>query len=145
MNHVFNSQQLSNKALLAGHLAFHRNLEIAGEGDGDDDGNDDGDEDDDEDNKGDACDELGRLDHQEPGSFFPSCWDVSSGQPQLSSLSGGFAVSAAVALVRDFLHEEVSVRNKFGPEASSARCDEEELLIIPKTAACLEEVFFMLR
>lgn len=42
-----------------------------------------------------------------PETFFPRCWDVNNGD--ISSLLQGFAVSAAVALLRRFVQGEVRV------------------------------------
>lgn len=120
VNHLFNSQQLSNKALLAGHLAFYQYHHAASKR-----GNmtlgsayaedavtwpsqfvsharHDG-----------TCrvtnDEVHREISDEPDTFFPRCWDVSSGR--LSSLLRAFGIAAAVALLRNLANDEVRIRS----------------------------------
>lgn len=103
VNHVFNSHQLSNKALLAGHLQFHQCHYFV--------------EDSDKYVDGGQCVEGQVQGHVEPDMFFPRCWDVSNGG--LPSLLRAFAVSGAIALIRDYIQSEVRPMNRLCPSAAT--------------------------
>ena len=125
MNHVYNSQQLSNKALLAGHLAYrhdhnrrqqqlrarrqhsegrsHRSNRCRHSDHSDGAGG-----------PGALAAENRRgleagleAEIADPEAFFPRCWDVSDDGDGVCSLLKGFAVSAAVALLRTAVKAEV--------------------------------------
>lgn len=126
MNHLYNSQQLSNKALLAGHLAYrhdhHRGRQQlrarlqCSEG------------------RGDLSNSCGHDDYScraagpgaaaaaeirpgleealetkitNPEAFFPRCWDVSDDADGVCSMLKAFAAAAAVALLRTAVKAEV--------------------------------------
>lgn len=129
VNHVFNSHQLSNKALLTGHLGFqHDHLRRLRQPQelfdapaapicGADSTEFRSSSSSPSSSRGEGCSETNRrnasdlppsataafegaLDAANPESFFPRCWDVSDDSDGLSSMLRGFAVSAAVALLR---------------------------------------------
>lgn len=119
VNHVCNSQQLSNKALLTGHLAFRQDhthaharhfpedsmakssadsacADVSSKGR--------------QDSRWCRC--AGAPDDEAPGregggpeAFFPRCWDVRDGG--FTSLLKAFVVSAATALLRRAVEADV--------------------------------------
>lgn len=129
VNHVYNSQQLSNKALLAGHLAYRhdhyrrqRQLQASRQY---------------SEAREDPSNSCGHDHHSKavgdpgvaaaettaasrpgleaavdteitnPEAFFPRCWDVSDDGDGVCSILKAFAVSAAVALLRTAVKTEV--------------------------------------
>lgn len=118
VNHVYNSQQLSNKALLAGHLAYrnyhHRRRlqqlrahQQCSEDRGDP-SNSGGHDDHSCEAAGPGAAGVSRPGLEEaletritnPEAFFPRCWDVSDDGDGVCSMLKAFAVAAAVALLR---------------------------------------------
>ncbi|CAM9665356.1 unnamed protein product, partial [Choristocarpus tenellus] len=87
INHLKNSQQLSNKALLASHLGFRQRIHVEDHVDG-------------VDGKGShppAIVRVGNGGPCDPDNFFPRCWDLKTAGA--TSLLRAFAVSASVSLL----------------------------------------------
>lgn len=137
VNHVCNSQQLSNKALLTGHLAFrhdhaHAHARHFSEDSSAKSGADS------------ACTGVSSKGHQDsrycgcagipdgeasgsggsgPEAFFPRCWDVRDGG--ITSLLKAFAVSAAAALLRRAVEADVREYSIFVHVILVHECEEQ--------------------
>ena len=115
VNHVFNSQQLSNKALLVDHLAFqHHIIQHQSHGSFLPEPNADslcltpnGDR---INGCGDLVEKIDIDSTVDPEAFFPRCFNMEGGA--VSALVDAFVVSASVALLRKSLEAEVGPLQK---------------------------------
>ncbi|CAM9733415.1 unnamed protein product [Ascophyllum nodosum] len=125
VNHVFNSQQLSNKALLVDHLAFqHHIIQHQSHGSFLPEPNADslcltpnGDR---INGCGDLVEKIDIDSTVDPEAFFPRCFNMEGGA--VSALVDAFVVSASVALLRKSLEAE----------------DEPRLDVIPRDASSVD-------